>query len=379
MKIGIFTLPLHENYGGIVQAYALQKVIRDLGHDVETINEEYHDAPLPLYRVVGRFVKGVLRWIIRRFQGRSCYILYDEKLKELRPLLWENPQKFVKENIALSRKVKSPSEIKENEYDCILVGSDQIWRPKFYWNVEDAQLYFTKSWKNVKRMTYAVSFGSDIWEYKGKDYQIIKEMLPLYEALSFRETSGVEMCYQHFGLESLQHIDPTMLLQKDDYIKLLKKSNMPKSEGNLFYYVLDETIEKRNMAYTISKMKGLKMFEIMPSKKNEYFLIEDRKVKPVEAWLRSFYDADYVVTDSFHGCVFSILFEKQFVVYGNKKRGLSRFETLLKTFHLEDRLISSIDDLSHISGTIDYSAVNIILESKRKEAFSYLTLHLNSL
>lgn len=161
-----------------------------------------------------------------------------------------------------------------------------------------------------------------------------------------------------------QVLDPTLLLQKDDYIRLFEKSNTPKSNGTLLNYILDASTEKTEMVGRIAKKLGLTPFRVNAS--------EGECVQPsVEQWLRGFYDAEFVVTDSFHACVFSIMFNKPFIAIGNIDRGLSRFSSLLSTFNLCDRLITSVPEYDG-NGIINWSKVNSLLNKKRHDSMSFL-------
>ena len=120
------------------------------------------------------------------------------------------------------------------------------------------------------------------------------------------------------------------------------------------------------------KKKKLEPFNVYnPYEYDESHPLQERIKPSVEKWLRGFYDAKFVITDSFHACVFSIIFHKQFVVVGNKERGMSRFESLLEMFGLEDRLVNIGDDISSLS-KIDYVAVDKIYDTLKEESKSFL-------
>lgn len=192
----------------------------------------------------------------------------------------------------------------------------------------------------------------DKWEYSPLQTETCKSLLHNFDAVSVREESGVKLCRECLGCKAQLVLDPTMLLDKSDYVKIIKTSNIPKSKGNLLVYILDETPDKTALIKNIADKYNLKPFKVGSNTENIHAPLKDRIQPPVEEWLRGFYDAEFVVTDSFHACVFAILFEKQFVVIGNKKRGMSRFQTLLSMLGLEDRLIDdniNIDSLSYIN------------------------------
>ena len=133
-----------------------------------------------------------------------------------------------------------------------------------------------------------------------------------------------------------------MLLSQEDYIKIVEDSGLSISSGNLMCYVLDDNADIQEMINSIAQKRGLTPFVANSKVEEKSRSNKERIQPPVERWLRGFMDAEFVVTDSFHACVFSILFHKPFVVIGNKTRGYSRFESLLKLFGLENRLIENV-------------------------------------
>ena len=164
--------------------------------------------------------------------------------------------------------------------------------------------------------------------------------------MSVREKSGLNLLRDFLNYNAGVHVlDPTMLLEKADYEAIAIAELEPKSAGNLFYYILDKSPAKQQIISTVSLQTGLIPFTQMPkcggSRKNLTERIDDCVFPTVSAWLRAFMDAEMIITDSFHGCVFSIIFNKPFWVVGNPSRGMARFHSLLEMFGLEDRLITS--------------------------------------
>lgn len=367
MKIGILTLPLHTNYGGILQAYALQTVLERMGNEVHVIEKEKQPLSINKYKMPFTYGKR----IIKNIMGKKLPIYYEQKYNKEQPIVRQYTDQFIEKYIHLI-KYKEFSDIKESEYDAIVVGSDQVWRPKYFGikQIEQAYLKFAENW-NIKRIAYAASFGTDKWEYTTKHTSVCGELLKNFDAVSVREDSGVKLCKEHFGVEVQHVLDPTMLLEKEDYIKLFEANNTPKSQGNLLYYFLDETDEKKTLIKRIADEKGLMPFNVKSRSNDINSPISDRIQPPIEQWLRGFYDAEFIITDSFHACVFSILFNKPFILYGNKKRGLSRFSSLLKMFGLNQALLK---DTLQYNPVIEYNwqHINSLLDSKRQESKSYL-------
>lgn len=360
MKIGILTLPLHTNYGGILQAYALQTVLGRMGHEVEVIDTPNIKSSPSLWTIGKRIIKKLL--------GRKVSLFLEKKYNKEFPIISQYTQLFVDKYIH-RKVVNTPEELQEDDFDAIVVGSDQIWRPKYYGKIENAYLKFAKDW-NIKRIAYAASFGTDEWEYTPHQTARCGELLRMFDAASVREASGVGLCKEYFGVEAKHVLDPTMLLNKEDYIKLIETAGTPKSKGTLLNYILDDTPEKRALIEQIAKDKGLVPFRVNSRVEDHNAPLEERIQPPVEQWLRGFYDAEFVVTDSFHACVFSILFNKPFVVIGNKERGMARFNSLLRLFDLGNRMIVNLDDFKSLSNT-DFSVGDF--QEIQKQSYYFLS------
>ena len=177
-----------------------------------------------------------------------------------------------------------------------------------------------------------------------------------------------------------------MLLDAEDYVALIRKADVPRSRGNLFNYVLDPDERIDAFIRRIAKDKGLEAFRVLPLKQQENrskndvrHHIEDCVYPGVETWLRAFMDADMTIVDSFHGAVFSIIFNKDFWVIGNAGRGQARFTSLLREFGLEDRLldVEQLDSVQ-VDKAICWEAVNARLEQRRNECKNLLLESLKS-
>lgn len=378
MRIGILTLPLHTNYGGILQAYALQTVLERMGHQV-VVFDTPNKMPLPpLWKIPLTFAKR----LFLKSMGRIDRIFIEKYNNQIRPVIAKEIQPFVDERI--HRKVLTNfSTLEAHEFDAIVVGSDQIWRSIYFvplWlgqKMEKAYLSFTKGW-NIKRISYAASFGTDKWEYNEEQTLHSKEALQMFDAVSVREENGVKLCKQYFEVDAIHVLDPTMLLDANDYIELFKQKQTPKSRGNLLNYVLDETDEIKNLIQKVASENKMIPFAVNNPYENDDTKPLNQRIKPsVETWLRGFYGADFVITDSFHACVFSIIFKKQFIVVGNKERGMARFASLLKMFGLEERLVDEKFDIKTLQ-PIDYDKVYNLYGQLRERSLHFLSENLES-
>lgn len=377
MKIGILTQPLIVNYGGLLQNYALQQVLLRAGHEVETIDwyPSYNSLRERLYRVK--------RAMLSVFFPEKYPKFRYQPTEEERKVIQRNTNYFISTYINHTEKVRSEegfiTKAKERKYDAYVVGSDQCWRPRYNAFLSSMFLDFTKGEK-TKRIAYAASFGTDQWEFTQEMTSICAPFAQRFDFVSVREDSGVKLCKEHLGVNAVHVLDPTLLLTKEDYIHLIEAEKEPKAKGTLFNYILDPDTVKSAFINRVAKERGLKSFQVLPkcqaetrTKDDIKNRIEDCVFPGVTTWLRAFMDAEMTIVDSFHGMVFSIIFNKPFWVIGNANRGMSRFTSLLKVFHLEERLLDANQlHKVDINRPIDWASVNTILEHKRDECKNLL-------
>lgn len=349
MKIGIYTQPLSHNYGGILQNYALQQVLKKMGHTSVTIHhgQKTHWSN----------TKCIIHNLLRPFTNQPHWgVLSIKKLNKLKAPF----KPFIIKNLKTTKSiVKCTSEIVEQQqFDVIVVGSDQVWRP-CYNDIYSSFLLFAKD-VNIPKIAYAASFGVDNWEYTHEQTKVCAELIKQFKAVSVREMSGIDLCKKYLNVEAVNVLDPTLLLDKSDYSLLCK--DIPKAEkGYLLVYILDEDKSKEAYVNEFASKNNLSVKQIHA---------ENKVSLSIEEWLALFRDATIVVTDSFHGTVFSILFQKEFISLINKGRGASRFESLLKKIHLSDRLVA--DNRTIPSMQIDWRNVNELLGQYRKESMLFL-------
>ena len=284
-KIGILTLNFNDNIGGVLQSYALQKFLGDNFYSATTIQS--HDYWHHL-----SFVKKLKIKTVTNFSN----IRYD--------------------------------------FDSYIVGSDQVWRRDFIsgkwaecWKSwRPLFLDFAKDW-NVNKIAYSASYGTD--EFKFNDVITeVKQCLNKFDAISMREIDATNHIKKLTDRNDvINTCDPTMLLKKEDYISICK--NIPNKESDLFAYILDKNVQIDNI---ICKANVKKM---------------TLKQNSVEDWLACYRDCKCVVTDSYHGVVFSIIFNKPFICVYNKGRGMSRFNTLIELFNIKDRFVENEQEVNY--------------------------------
>ena len=340
-----------------------------MGHKVEHLQPKVIYSKLhPAWKMPFVYCK---RFARKYFGGERKLPIFMHPQKWIR----KNTDKFIAKHINCRYLEKNKwNESLAQDYDAIIFGSDQVWRPRYAYPIERYFGAFLGE-KNIKRISYAASFGTADNEYTEEQIKQCSSLLKKFNAVSVRENSGVELCRSLFNINSTHVIDPTLLLSKEDYIQRLSLATTPKSNGNLSVYILDNDKRIDKFIKEFSEKNNLKPFKTNSRVEEHDAPISERQQPPLEQWLRSFYDAEFIITDSFHACIFSIIFQKPFLCIGNKCRGMARFESLLSMFDLTDRLVDISELNNHKISDIDWTKVNKILSSKRSEAHSFLKIH----
>ena len=373
LKIGILTLPITDNYGGILQAVALYRLLHSQGHDVVLIYKQTHDKQVLWKKLVKEVL---LKMPFHNFKNLKT----NDKLKQVKLERKKFHRSFIeKEIFKISEDLYTTKDlekfVKKESFDAVIVGSDQVWRMA-YISHKDYKNFFLDfvDGSKIKKIAYAASFGRDCWEGEGDEEEISK-LLKDFTAISTRELSGTQICRDSFKHSNAKHVlDPTILMSKEFYMdEIISKYDVSNiSKGGLVTYVLDEAKEKKEIIEFVQKSTDLKSLHHLKGFNNSKLTFT------VPEWLTSFAYADTVVTDSFHGMVFSIIFEKNFIVIGNHDRGFDRFISLLSLLGLEDRLVFGIEDMKDKKiDNIDYSGVNKILNENKKISFEFLASNLN--
>jgi hypothetical protein len=379
MKIGILTQPLLSNYGGILQAYALQKTLKKLGHEARVIDIHYKknwfwDA----FKSAGKILLNNL--LFRTFDNH--FVLYPNQ-KEFNEI-YKNNLVFIGKHFDKTKRlncVKHYRDIAEYGFKCIVVGSDQVWRPEYSPAMPNYFLDFLVGNMSIKKIAYAASFGVDYWKFNERETKTYSKLVQDFDAISVREDAAVLLSKQNFNVDSSLVLDPTLLLTTEDYENLIESEDCSIHQSYLFSYVLDGAPEKKAIISKLSSELTLDINSIdMKLKYKSINKIDVNKsaVPSIGNWINGFKNADYVVTDSFHGMVFSILFNKPFIVIGNIDRGMSRFTSLLKLLQLDSRLVFSLEQLTtdKINESIDYLVVNEIITREKKKSLNFLAVAL---
>lgn len=383
-KIALLTLPLHTNYGGIVQCYALQTVLERMGCEVSVLDRRFAGAQITLALLLLRCMS-VLKCAFRRYVlGQKHWVVmkpwaavYEPDTRQASRLLCYRPvQAFVRERIHLTQPMHSSREMQcwamTHPVDAFVVGSDQVWRSQYAPSMTDCLLGFLPDDDPRLRVAYAASFGSETSDISTALLPRCVQLAQRFSAVSVRERSGVRLARDLFGVEAHWALDPTLLLSASDY-QLDCPAPTQEWQGVLTY-ILDPTPQKSDLAADVAHALGQSVHAITLTPRDA----EGRSTAmlSVEEWLYAFRQARFVVTDSFHGCVFSIVHRKPFIAIANRERGLDRFTSLLDFLGLADRLLLTLDDYpqqrASLLTPIDYAPVAARLSEAREASMTFL-------
>lgn len=365
MKVGVLTLRFHSNFGFIMQAYAMQYVIKQLGHEPYT----YYTKVVEEKRInkAKQVIKNCLLKLIRKYNGP---VIPHWPTNEDYEIIDTYTNQFVFDNIALTPYFSSIKELERYDHRCFeafIVGSDQVWREEFSLNIPTYYFDFVKH--PAKKISYAASFGVSKIDYPKSLINKCKRLIRDFSFVSVREKEGVTICRENFGVDAVQVLDPTMLVDDKQYSSLADKSTKKYPDKYIITYILDETNKSTEFVAKLSKQLDLPVVNILSYKKGKIVT----PYPSIYDILKGFRDADFIVTDSFHASVFSILFNRQFCVLKNPYRGISRITTLLNTFCISDRIVD--DTLP--TNQIDFYNINKMLIGKRTDSLSLFNKVLN--
>ncbi len=357
MKVAIITMHAARNYGAVLQTYALQHYFEEMGNEVEIID----------YKLPNQTIKGYLLNINNKFKKnpiiKLAYLAKTLYPKHITTRLFRD---FQERRLKLSEPVTLDEEKRWNfpKADIYCSGSDQIWNPRA--NGGFNPVYFLDG-VTGKKISYASSIGiPDLTDKEGK---IIKEYLKDYCFISVRELSSIPIL-KNLGYRPVCVLDPTLLLGQEEWRYF--SHGQVEEESYLLVYYFGNAKSILNIARQIAQKKGLKIRRISVGfEKYSNDDVIEKFVTP-ERFVSLFLNAAYVITNSFHGTIFSINFEKQFLSYPITENN-ARFDSVFQMFDLQERNLRrySGEEYKELSD-IDYVKVSGILEEKREESYVYL-------
>lgn len=380
MKIGIITFwQSRDNYGQLLQCWALQQYLKKQGHEPFLIR--YDSAGNKRRPGFKRYLKLFLIYPVFQKMASMASQIRNEKFRRYNDI--KNKERrfrdFLEENITVSDTVYGDySALREAPplAECYITGSDQVWAQRL--DCEDNKVFFLDFGnKGIKRVAYAPSFAMK--DYPRKLLPLLKRELAALDSISVREYDGYRICAA-IGIKATKVLDPTLLLEKTDYCQLLGQG--PASRRYVYIYSLNiasaseirweelQSYMKRNENHVIvTPASGY-----IPGR--ELFGPVEYSYATIQGWLSNLYYAELVVTTSFHGVVFCILLEKPFVyipLRGKYSNGNNRVLDLLEDLGLNDRILDDDSTYESIARQpIDWRPVNMELAKKREDSFLFL-------
>lgn len=346
-RIGIVTMPVRCNYGGALQSYALQYFLRNKGYDPVVIDCR------------------------RRASAASTCHQWIE-----RNILYRHFTAFARQYMHRTGRLTDDAALRSAAEKCaaVITGSDQVWRLSMIQGVE--RHYFLDFVPDtVRRIAYAASFGTDDLEPCDTSLQTdLQRLVKRFYAISVREDEGIEICRRHWNAEACRVLDPTLLAGREAFDPIAQQA--PQPQGELFYFFLGNRHAETAHLQQIAAQAGKRAFTVNAGRTLRISKFAFAFYPPVEAWVRAFADAEAVVTDSFHGVCFALLYGKPFYVTGNRSGGTSRIRSLLTMSGTEERYVPAITDCRDYrqltAPTIDYTEIWQRLANEREKSEQFL-------
>ena len=364
------------NYGALLQAAALEQIVRDMLPSAEV---EHIDArPIGMKKSLGwtackQLFKRYIGGLIGRVPGIPQVGNYE---------VFSN---FRNQSLQLTEKAYFDYEDFEGEkwdYDLVIVGSDQVFRIKFV--KSRARIFFLRFLPDsCKRIAYAASFGVDYWEAEDDSEftEKINQDLSKFNAISVRESSGVDICRNTFGLDAKHVLDPTLLIGREYFDKIIELADVRVSAADWSVHCISDDVPMVREIPDLAKQYKKQLSSIYYSITRCWPMPARIQFNSVPEWLAQIRDTkELVLTDSFHCVCISILFEKNFLVFSSEEKGPGRMKSLLGSLGLEDRICTTQEALEHNAlglNSIDYTSVreNLFYARELSRGFLRDALH----
>jgi len=372
-KVGILTSAqsFGDNYGAVLQAYALSTVLKSMGYEPNIIRYkvegEYvnHGAPIT------ERLKNTLFNNEMSFHAKKTLVLNKLLHKSVNGVFYN----FVEKNLSFyNSDFIGFNELKNNPpaFPAFITGSDQVWNPVIHGNKNDPGYFLDFAPQSAKRIAYAPSIGVDRIPVECEN--TLGQFLEKFDALSIREKSGADIIKKCCGIDVPVMLDPTLLLTADDWDEIAQKpDNLP--EKYIFCYKFGKSETMDIVIKNISKKYNMPVVTA-PSSPEVRFKA-DYNIGPAQ-FLGAIKNASLVCADSFHATVFSIIYNKPFLIFprhavdGNINMN-SRMENILETFGLKERYISENSEIEESNlFELSFEYADKVLKEKIKESKNYL-------
>ena len=317
IKVGVIGLEHSQNCGNNLLKYSIFIEIKKLGYDPYIVGMRYHNDNIS----------------------------------------------FIQNHVQIRLIKNSFQEINKKDYDILMVNSDQTWRKynaKYFYDI--AFLKFAEKW-NIPKFVYAASFGMDKWNLNKKDEEIAKFLLKNFTGISVREKGSVKIVENHLGIKPIFVLDPTLLINRKYYLKLIKnyKNDILFDDNYIFVYTLTNSIKLKRYINKLKETTNYKIYLITINVKNQ-----------IEKFIYGINKAKAVITDSFHGTIFSIIFDKPSISFNPKGRGNERFNSLKEIFGIGNRIFDFNSTPDFILLEIKPNINKTLLKSLKEQSINYL-------
>lgn len=355
-KIALLNLQVDHNFGGHLQRYALITALQHLGCDVVHLNTRFPSSKKPLLKILKGGVKRLLLYPYYAITRSSKYLPF----RLFKYYFYHEPatEAFYDKYIPHTSRIFSYEELAQyTNFDCFIVGSDQVWRKSIASNYGLFTYMFDYLSNDKSIIAYGASLGTSNNELSNTDVERFRELYSRFKAVSVREISGLDLLdsYECSSPKAECVLDPTLLLTPEDYNRIINSAKTNPLKEQIFCYILDEDEQKKKCIQDIAKEKGY-----------EYSIWTRDKNYTIEQWLRSIRDAKLIITDSYHGLLFSLIFNKEFRLLRNDYRGNARFESIASTLGV------NLDAEQQ-----DYIKINKNIANQREQSLRFLENSLN--
>ena len=359
MKVGLLTFPHSPSYGATLQMYALQQTVERLGHTVEAIH--YHNAYMRGEKHTIKAKKSPLR-CLAKIWGRR--LLHGRMYRKFR--------RFEKNYVHLypTRSFSDKGELKRyaQRYDAVICGSDQVWNPRI--TNGDTSFFLDFCPVGVRRIAYAPSFAVETLSEEMQG--IVSPLLEQFTSLSIREKAGQRLIEEMIGQTVDTVLDPTFLADPADWMALEKPHAAAVGEYVLYFTVI-QSKELYHRCREFAREKGLKLVVVggnpLRKLRNKDPMVEYAVDIGPQEWLYLIHHARYVVTNSFHGTAFSVIFQKEFYV-GYPPSGPPRLEQVMESLGMQSHVIREGVPLT--DEPISYEKAQTALSAMREQSLQYL-------
>ena len=360
-KVAVITFHRAHNFGSVLQTYALKECVKNIEGEVEyQIIDLFTEKQEQLYAVFKR------NNCIKNIAKNIFTIPYSRALKQKH----DKFNAFIDENFNLTSRYKNHEELFNNppEADYYISGSDQIWNVRA---MDFSPSYYLDFVKQGKRISYSASFGPLNIDWNQYNKKQVINCLKKYECISVREKGSAENVRNLIGQEADIHVDPTLLLKKEQWRKIQSNSNY-NSGKYILLYCLEPSKKQLEIADAISDKLGLPIVVLRYNNKNDMINHYVKKYDSGPEDFLAYVDhAELVLSSSFHGTVFSMIYHKPFYVFDGMSD--NRISTMLTKMEMEERSLNGLEDIGRVNLLPpDYEKIEVVLEHERKRSEEYL-------